>query len=242
MVGSVGWRVLQVGLAAFAALSAVIQFYNDEKLIVALVSACVFAVMMAVEVVQLRHRLDETQVQLEIVYERRFPMWWHSERWVRVGIRNKSKRTVAENVEVQLLSIAPEPNDTLWLNVLPCRLGRKDADEKTRATETIRINPTHAVYFDLVQGIRPMIQIWTVVPVRRDGWQAAEIELDTEYRLTVGVSAGNAAGAQPSRTFGLRWPADRDPYSLEFYPLDQTSERQADRVPADLGEPAPLTP
>jgi hypothetical protein len=92
----------------------------------------------------------ERRAKLELRFEKRFPMWWPAQNWVRVEVAN-SGPAMAANVTVILEEIRPvNPMESRGgeHNVLPSRLGWKGHE-----ADHCDINPASREYFDVLKFI-----------------------------------------------------------------------------------------
>ncbi len=142
---------------------------------------------------------------LEIVFERKHPMWWPEEYWYRIGLHSCGAAP-AENVEVRLKSMVPNP---LEFNVLPSPLGQKGENERP-----CRINPSDTKYFDVARAVpnTSKTQLWTTEAQGQEF--TLERCLNNESQLLIHATASNADLV--SRTFLLRWDPGKE---LEFRPI-----------------------
>lgn len=113
-----GRRVLDVLFALITAFSFVFQFFQDQFLYIALLSAWVLAVLLAWEIIELK---DTPRIRLQHVPG--IPPYWMAEaRLHRVGVKAVRPKD-AEDVQVRLEGIDPDPG--LRVNVIPSKFGHK---------------------------------------------------------------------------------------------------------------------
>jgi hypothetical protein len=156
----------------------------------ALVSLAVFVTIVIRDIAQLVGQirmLEQTQANLQLVWRPEHPYLWPA--WgYRIGIRNEGP-AMAENVEVVLRAISPEP--WIALNMLPSRLGHKGGYCNGDHCD---INKNSEHHYDVLRDITPRGMTEKMV------WGLQTVELlDTEvifkagvdYLFKIGITAKN---------------------------------------------------
>lgn len=165
-------------------------------------SFCVFLILVWIdrsEKDQLIREFRDDRATLELIWEAKHPMDWLEQgerQWYRVGVKNLGP-AMAQNVEVRLVEIVPEP----WMenNILPSRLGEKGGYCTGNHCD---INKTAEHYFDLFADASPRgmaDQIWGLQTVEFTGVKVA-FKQELAYRFELRVTAGNLAD-EPSPTY-----------------------------------------
>lgn len=160
--------------------------------IVALSSLLFLSLLAAYRILAKNDELNEQRAQLEIFFDKVFPMWWPEEGWCRVCVRNNSRTTQARDIAVHLCSIEPAPI-TEFYNVLPSKLGRKDG-----GTDDCHINPLSEDYFDLVKERNGIIYLQTIAYTG----QSFSLDNNVEHRFL--IRASTASGEPDEATIILK--------------------------------------
>ena len=162
--------------------------------IIAIAASIAFVVLAFLHMLFLNWELGEMKskrVDVHAVFDSE-KMHDRTQRWYRIGVHNRSRRAVAENVEVKLEQFDPCPLGFVTIE-LPVRLGRKDAGKERRADEVITINPDMTELFDLVQHMGDnTVKIWTTI-----FQQQVTLDEGQPYRLKIRLAVGNPNDKMP---------------------------------------------
>jgi hypothetical protein len=134
-------------------------------------------------------QLEGMQAELSVVFRDEHPYFWPQ--WgYRIGVYNHGP-AAAQNVEVMLQDIVPQPQTYLELNILPSPLGHKGG--YCQATHCV-INAHTEHYYDVVRDVSPRPMgglVWGLqTKEHTDTWLAINEEKSCYFVLV--VSASNA--------------------------------------------------
>ena len=135
-------------------------------------------------------QLEGTQAELSVIFRDEHPYFWPQWGGYRIGVYNHGP-AAAQNVEVMLQDIVPQPQTYLELNILPSPLGHKGG--YCQGTHCV-INAHTEHHYDLVRNISPppmAALVWGLQTKEHTDTRLAINEEQCCYFVLV-VSASNA--------------------------------------------------